>query len=155
MTQARDRDRPPCAICDGTNATVRLCRTCRADPANAGWSERTMHLDRAWIDSPPGDRHASELDARQRLADMRDRRLRQLAPRTQQILQLVGFYCITDYRRPRGKARGQREWIQYRRPLHLAEVAFLVGVSITAVRRTLLRYEPLMRAALSTPPRRP
>ncbi len=26
-----------CAICDCTNATTRLCRACRGDPANAGW----------------------------------------------------------------------------------------------------------------------
>lgn len=138
--------RPLCAICDATNATMRLCRKCRADPANAGWSERTQLADRVWIEGPPTDRGTGELGARTRLAEMHDRRLRRLSVRTQQILQLVGLYQITDYVRPRGRARARSEWIQRKRPLHLTEVAFLVGVTPGAVRNTLQRYERLLVA---------
>lgn len=138
--------RPLCAICDVTNATMRLCRKCRADPANAGWSERTQLADRVWIEGLPTDRGTGELGARTRVAEMHDRRLRRLSVRTQQILQLVGMYQITVYVRPRGRARTRAEWIQQKRPLLLAEVAFLVGVTPSAVQNTLRRYESLLVA---------
>lgn len=107
--------------------------------------------DRAWIESPPNEeRDPTQLTAREHLAALHGGRLRGVGERTRQILQLVGFYRITDRRRPTGKARRHQEWIIVRRPLHLAEVAFLVGVTPAAVRRTLRRYEPLLRAVLKS-----
>lgn len=96
-----------------------------------------------------GDRRAVALDARARLAELQDRKARPLAERTRQILQLVGFYQVRDWRRPEGRLRARCEWIEERRPLTLPEVAFLVGVSTRSVVDTLRRFEPLMRTAIA------
>jgi len=151
MPSSARPSRPTCAICDSSNQTVRLCDSCRADPANAGWNERGMYGEStATADAcTTDDRPAEDSDARGRIAALHQRKLRPLGERTRQILQLVGFYQILDYRRPEGRRRATCEWIRERRPLHLAEVAFLVGVSTRSFLDTLRRYEPLMRAALA------
>ncbi len=142
---------PPCVVCDHEYASRFVCEGCRADEANSGWRERSRYevLKGESTESLPED-HQEDPEARERLGIYAGRRMRPISQRTTQILQLAAFYHITVAVRPRGKARARHEWVFKRRHLHMDEIAFLVGVTRGAVDRTLRRYEPLMRAVLSS-----
>lgn len=141
----------PCSVCFNDLSTVRLCRQCKDDPANQGWSDE--RLDGDFEDEEQVDlRHHACDDLRRRIADLHDRKLRKPHPRTMTILLLVIYHQIRVPYRPRGKARSWREVEWKKRPLHLAEIAHLVGVSRAAVSKTLCRYEPLMTSLAQRPP---
>lgn len=120
----------PCAVCDNDVNALRLCDACRADPANAGWSEgEPRELPQLAVDAAPG----------RRLADLGARPLRPVHERTRQILQLVMVATIRTLVRPRGRRRYRDEWTWDSRPLSFEEVGWLVGCSRQAVRRVVRR----------------
>jgi hypothetical protein len=152
-----------CAICvvgdgdasrGGTNDTMRLCPTCRADPANSAWRNRPAReeLDGAAVTRAAvgGRRLSEEIDIRRSQAAARRRRGRAPRPpnpRPQQVVTLLLDYTIREPRRPRGRHRALREWEWISRDLRLTEIAWLVGISVEAVRRILQRK----RRALESP----
>ena len=124
-------NKPPgfCAICDSTNLTTRLCRACRKDPANAGWSEHDLA-------TPSSD-----------VAELAERALRDLSafegplqpvpPGDRAILGLLYLYALRAPERPRGRQRGKTEWCWRARTLTLEEIGFLIGKSRQAVGKRL------------------
>jgi hypothetical protein len=127
-----------CAVCDKTNATMRLCDLCRRKPENAGWSQGADEQLTENIESfaPSG-----------RLAELQDHALPHVGERTRVVLQLVYGANISIPYRPRGRERYRLEWRWESRPLSLSEIAHLVGCSREAVRRiihrTILNFHPV------------
>ena len=139
LGDGREGRAPLCAVCDRTNQTVRLCDACA--PIRQRRLERTHHTPTA-PDRVPRRRRRNPAQVDARSASQTPRpQAPKLAERTQQILQLVGFYqsSTTAVRAAdcRHRMGGQR------RPL-LSEVAFLVGVPAAVLDTPVER--PLMHA---------
>lgn len=127
--QSAARRAEPCSVCDDDLSTTRLCRACRADPANVDWCEgrAELHID---ADRMPAAGH--------RLSDLVDRPLREPSELHVRCLELM-TRTIVDARavRVRGPA-GRRVWVlrEERRPLRFREVAWLLDCSESYVRKT-------------------
>lgn len=134
----------PCAICDSTNETLRLCDRCRQDPANADWSEgdelpenRRVSAERVDVSNlPPSSAF-----------DFMGRKARTVTVARQKALTLLYHFTIrVPYRnRTRGRTLGV-EWRWVSRPLNLSEVAWLVGITPQAVVQGI-RFEMEMKHA--------
>jgi hypothetical protein len=125
-----------CAVCDGTNQTMQLCKRCRQDPANADWSQgsrREVLIEPqllplvASYSAPAG------------------RRLRPMSERTKQIFGLLRGYSICVPLRNFGVRRAHEHWVWRNRPLNFREIAFLVGCTKQAVVKTVRKtLDPAM-----------
>jgi len=73
------------------------------------------------------------------ITELRDRKPRPVVPRARQIRQLAFYGRIYAPARPRGKARATTPFVWAWRPLSMAEVAFLFGVSRQAVQKIAMR----------------
>lgn len=120
-----------CAICDATNATTRICPSCREDPANDGWTEQS---DREESDAEI-DRFAVGLAAL-----TTGRRLKAPTQLEQRImLLLVRGTCVPVERWTRaGHFRGAV--LRYHRHMSYRAIAVEVGCAVSFVHKTKRRY---------------
>lgn len=122
----------PCAICDNTNRTTRLCDTCRRDPSNDGWSEgEDISFDR--LASADSDVDVSSVPEENNIFALSGRRARRVTVARQMALVLIDQYKIRVPYRNRGPGRRRQPWVWRSRPLNLSEVAWLVGITPQAV----------------------
>lgn len=120
----------PCAICDNTNDTLRLCERCREDPANADWSEGDELPERRRVSAEQID--ITNLPPSSAFEFM-GRKARVVSVARQKALTLLYHFMIRVPYRNRGRDRLRKPWIWRSRPLNLSEVAWLVGISPQAV----------------------
>lgn len=118
--------RPLCAICDNTNATLRLCDTCRRDKANADWSEGEDLADYERVS-------AEDVDfSRMNVGSVFDTgpKLKPVGVVHQKVLALLYHFTIRVPLRNRGQGRRRgKQWSWESRGLNLREVAWLVGIA--------------------------
>lgn len=120
----------PCAICDNTNETLRLCERCRQDPANDGWSQGDELPERRRVSAEQID--ITNLPPSSAF-DFMGRKVRAVSVARQKALTLLYHFTIRVPYRNRGRGRLQQPWVWRSRPLNLSEVAWLVGISPQAV----------------------
>lgn len=89
-----------CAVCDGTNATTRLCAKCKADPANQDWHESDTRIVDDVEQLAAGERHADLLDKRARLPTL----LQSAIVRDACVLVPVPYYDKLGHRHRRYRA---------------------------------------------------
>jgi hypothetical protein len=140
MGDSKETRKAPCAICDDTNTTTRLCESCRADPANGDWSERWDDIalsgdieKTAYVDKKSGGGCADLY--RQTLADLEPAERK---PTPLEVRVLV-HGAVEEFRRydQRGRFRG----IGRRRvDLSQREIAIRVGCSRQLVDKVNKRY---------------
>ena len=113
----RERSTSCCAICHENNSTVRLCASCRDDPANDGWNADTRSFNAEVED------RAGEL----RLVDLVEaaeaRRMRPLTALQATVIRLYLEGACYPYRDRRGRLRGTRR----RSRLTVRAIAKLAG----------------------------
>lgn len=117
-----------CAICDGTNVHMRLCDTCRADPANGDWSE----VDEAYLAAD-----VDEVNPAARLADLQDDPVQLATPLQRTIIRLL---CNHTIRRPwdrRRRYERRPRWGWRSDALTYDEIAHLAGCDESYVRRVV------------------
>lgn len=130
-------EKPICAICDATNATMQLCDACRADPANADWQEGDSDLVSPW---GWGDLAAVENRQYATLGDARADRARTPTELERRVLELVaaGQKVIEQvYQRTKPARRTVTRPVVV--ALSFREIARRVGCSHTQVRRIIRR----------------
>ncbi len=115
---------PWCSCCGDSFASSRLCRECKADPANAGWREASVHETELFEpDSIPSGGH--------RLADYQGSPLPSITDKQKQILGLIAYYGIKYPVMKRVRRNGIRVWIPTEawtsKALEAEEIAWLVG----------------------------
>lgn len=117
-----------CAICDRTNRTTRLCKTCRRDPANKDWRQFEAAVASGTIDRIIG--------AARRFADLQaNRTLRPSPVKEEAILRLLCEYSIqrpSDLRAPYTK---HPRWVWQSDDLTYREIAHLVDSDERYVRK--------------------
>lgn len=152
-----------CAICDNDHSTQRLCKACRADPANADWCEVWRGIearvdDHADADDVHWHRHGLMDEAAPRsLGALEVKRLKPPTEHQAEIMRLLmeGEWVMVE-RKTRRK-RYARAWcrpsgqpcsvmglnrgaVRKRRELSVRQVAVRIGVDPRYVRKTLAMY---------------
>lgn len=117
-----------CAVCDGTNATTRLCPVCRADPANTDWREGD-EVPCDFLDTLPSSLRAVTWDTAPR----------QATDLQQRVLVLLARDDVPMPRRVQIRIGGERHYVTrtVRRQLTMREVARAAGCDESYVRRLL------------------
>lgn len=120
--------RAPCAVCDGTNTTTRLCPACRADPANVDWRDGD-ELPTDALDALPASV----------LAEMWDTRPSRATDLQQRVLRLLVRDDVPMPRRVQVRSQGARQYVTRMVPrrLTLREVARAAGCDHAYVVRLL------------------
>jgi hypothetical protein len=140
-----DNDRhAPCAVCESSNETVKLCAFCRDDPANEEWNTTTM------ITPPAGDERREQVTARVVLVTADRRRGRPRDPLLDSLIlpMLVDrsdqeIVARIDWR---GRRRGS---YSRRRYTSRREIARRAGCSCGSVSRRMRDYISDSRARVS------
>jgi hypothetical protein len=140
-----------CAVCwvdpetgqRGTNATTKLCDTCRSDPMNAGWSEQWEGLDiTADAEAAARRTHAQggfSFVAPRTLAEVDGRPPKPPTERERRILELLvhGESTAVERHDRRGRYRGR---VRKHRDLSYREIAARADCSESFVRKVQHRY---------------
>lgn len=121
----------PCVVCTDAFGTRFMCADCRADPANASWTERPR-CEVLRDDADDEDETSAERGHLDPVPERRDPLQLKL-----DILNCIACRQIRVAQRVRRRVNGRRVWVWewVLRPLTLREVAWMTGCDEAYVRR--------------------